>query len=114
MKKTESNEWVLRVDDKGKIVRVGLTFKAAFELGDVVVVKLPEVGQRIDTNEEIAILESLKAAVDIYAPLKGRIVAINEKLHSNPELITKQSYDEGWLYELELDNEDDYHLLKDH
>ncbi len=113
MKRTESNEWVLKVDEKGKLVRVGLTYRAALELGEVVFVKLPRVGQKTEVNEEIAILESVKAAVEMYAPLKGTVVAVNERLLTDPDLVTKTAYPEGWLYEIELDNEEDYHSLSD-
>lgn len=113
MKITDSNEWVIK-DQETKRVRVGLTKKAAAELDKIVFVKLPNVGESFKSGEEAVILESVKAAADSYTPLEGRVVSINERLASKPELITSDPYGEGWLYEIELSNEGDYDLLQDH
>ncbi len=111
MKKSDSNEWISRVEGKENVVRVGLTTEAASQLSEVVFVKLPNVGQKTDVSEEIVILESVKAAVEVYAPLKGTVVAVNERLLAQPDLVTKSSHSDGWLYELKLDDEADYHSL---
>lgn len=113
MKVTDSNEWI-KFDNEEKKCRVGLTKKAAAELDKIVFVKLPKVGQTFKGGEEAAILESVKAAADSYSPLGGKIVSINEKLLIEPELVTSDPYGEGWLYEIEFDDEKEYQALPDH
>ncbi len=113
MKVTDSNEWLLKEKDKNR-ARVGLTKRAAVELDNVVFVKLPKVGQVFKIGDEVAILESVKAAADTYSPISGKVVAINEKLLHSPELVHKDPYGEGWLYEIEFESEDEYQSLSDH
>ena len=114
MKKTDSNEWILKEEGDSCRARVGLTKKAAHELEQIVFVKLPQVGDLVEKGEEIAVLESLKAAADAYSPAQGRITAVNDKLLKTPNLITTDPYGQGWLYEIELFNVSEYHSLEDH
>ena len=95
---TESHEWV-RVHDDG-IVTVGITDHAQHLLGDLVFVEIPEVGRAVDAAEACAVVESVKAASDIYSPLEGVIVEINEALADSPELINEDPYGEGWIFRL--------------
>lgn len=97
---TKEHEWVLV---KGNIIRVGISDYAQNELGDVVFVDLPEVGDHVEEGEGFAALESVKAVSDVYAPVSGKIVAINEALEESPELVNESPLDEGWIVEIEVD-----------
>lgn len=90
--------WV-RQEEQGHL-RVGLTKNAQHEQGDVVYVELPAIGKRVEEGQEIAVLESTKAATDIYSPVTGIVVAVNEKLRASPELINRDPEGEGWLCQL--------------
>ena len=107
---TESHEWIKREGDK---VRVGITDHAQAELTDVVFVELPKVERQVNAKEAVAVVESVKAASDIYAPVKGTIVDANKALESNPALVNTDAFGEGWLFVLKFDNEDDLKNLKD-
>ncbi len=96
---SQSHEWV-KVD--GKIGTVGITDHAQKELGEIVFIELPKVGQDTRASEEICIMESTKAAADIYSPISGIIVEINETLKKNPSLINRDPEGAAWLYKLEL------------
>lgn len=109
LKYIASHEW-LRLEDDGTIT-VGITDHAQEALGDVVFVELPEVGDTIAVDDEIAVVESVKAASDVYAPISGEVVAINETLEDDPETINSDPYGEGWLYRMKADNADDYEAL---
>ena len=109
LKYIASHEW-LRLEDDGTIT-VGITDHAQDLLGDVVFVELPEVGATITLDEEIAVVESVKAASDVYAPLSGEVVAINENLEEDPEIINSDPYGEGWLYRMKADNMEEYESL---
>ncbi|WP_040790515.1 glycine cleavage system protein GcvH [Nocardia paucivorans] len=95
---TEEHEWVLRTDPTN--VRVGITDYAQSQLGDVVFVQLPEIGLRVTAGDSIAEVESTKSVSDIYAPVSGEVVAVNEDLDSTAELLNSDPYGEGWLFEL--------------
>lgn len=97
---TETEEWLL--EEEG-IVTVGISRILAAEVGDIVFVQLPTLGSYLEKEKEAAILESTKAALDTYAPLSGRVVAINEKVLEDPSIINKSPEDEGWLYKLVID-----------
>lgn len=97
---TKEHEWVLV---KGNIVRVGISDYAQNELGDIVFVDLPEVDDQVEEGEGFAALESVKAVSDIYAPVSGKIVAVNEALEDSPELVNESPLDEGWIVEIETD-----------
>lgn len=117
MKYTEEHEW-LRVD--GDLVIVGITEHAATQLGDVVFVELPEVETVVAKGDEIVVIESVKAASDILAPVDGEIVAVNDKLSDNPGLVNEDPTGEAWFFKMKLDdisvldgfmNEDEYNDL---
>ena len=107
---TDSHEWVRREGDK---VRVGITDHAQAELTDVVYVELPKVGATYEARGTIAVVESVKAASDIYAPVKGTVLEINRELESNPALINSDPYGEGWIYVLQVENAEELKQLKD-
>jgi glycine cleavage system H protein len=108
---TESHEWV-STEDNGN-TRIGITDHAQEALGDLVFVELPVVGDEISQGDPCAVVESVKAASDIYAPVSGRVVAINEDLESDPALINADPYGDGWLFELELIDSEELEGLKD-
>jgi glycine cleavage system H protein len=95
---TESHEWV-RPNDDGTVT-VGITDHAQHLLGDLVFVEIPEVGRAVAAAESCAVVESVKAASDVYSPLDGVIVEVNEALADNPELINEDPYGEGWIFRL--------------
>ena len=94
----ETHEWA-RAQDDG-LVTVGITDHAQHMLGDLVFVELPEVGRVVSAAEGCAVVESVKAASDVYSPLEGVIVEVNEMLADNPELINQTPYGEGWVFRL--------------
>ena len=96
---TTSHEWV-RLD--GDVATVGITDHAQTALGDVVFVDLPEVGREVGANEACAVVESVKAASDVYAPLAGRVVEANARLSEDPGLVNRDPTGEGWFYKLEI------------
>jgi glycine cleavage system H protein len=107
---TESHEWV-RVE--GDNARVGITDHVQAELTDVVFVELPKVGTRVEARGQIAVVESVKAANDIYAPVKGEVVEVNEALSNNPALVNTAPFGEGWIFVLKMNAPDDVKQLKD-
>jgi glycine cleavage system H protein len=96
---TKTHEWVV-VD--GKSVTVGITDFAQSQLGDVVFLELPSTGRKLAVRESFGVVESVKAASDLYSPVAGRISAVNEKLTANPELVNSDPYGDGWILKLEL------------
>lgn len=102
LKYLDTHEWV-RVEADGTVT-VGITDFAQEQLGDVVFIELPEVGMEVEVGQEVAVVESVKAASDIYAPLTGKVIAINEVLVDTPELINEDSYDKAWFFKLEITN----------
>jgi glycine cleavage system H protein len=98
---TPSHEWIKVHDDIGT---VGITFYAQKELGEVVYVELPAVGKKIKKGQELAVLESTKAAADIYAPVSGEIVEVNKTLEDNCDPINSSPEKEGWLCKIKLDD----------
>lgn len=99
MKFTEEHEW-LRVD--GDLVVVGITAHAAEQLGDLVFVELPETGSTVAKDDEVVVIESVKAASDILAPLDGEIVEVNETLSDNPALVNEDPTGEGWFFKMKV------------
>lgn len=97
---TESHEWIQ--DNGDGTVTVGITDHAQEALGDVVFVELPEVGRELDAGEEFGVIESVKAASDLYAPLGGEIVEVNESLEDAPETVNDSPYEDGWIAKLKL------------
>ncbi|MBS0629709.1 MAG: glycine cleavage system protein GcvH [Verrucomicrobia bacterium] len=110
MKYTESHEWITVKNSSG---RVGISAYAQTELGDVVYIELPKVGQIVKAKEEVAILESTKAAADIYSPVSGRVTAVNPKLLENTQLLNYSPEQEGWLYEIALSDPSELDTLLD-
>ena len=106
---TESNEWRKR---EGENVRVGITDHAQSELTDVVYVELPKMDRQANAKEAIAVVESVKAASDIYAPMKGTVVEVNKALEADPGLINREPYGHGWVFVLKIDSADDLKQLK--
>lgn len=108
MKFTEEHEWLL---PEGDLVAVGITAHAAEQLGDVVFVELPEVGTQVTKDEEVVVIESVKAASDILAPLDGEIVEVNEALTENPGLVNEDATGKGWFFRMKVSDPspmDDY------
>ncbi|APX93131.1 glycine cleavage system protein H [Halomonas sp. 1513] len=101
---TKSHEWVL--DNGDGTVTLGITDHAQQALGDVVFVELPEVGQELASGEEFGVIESVKAASDLYAPLGGEVVAVNENLEDAPETVNESPYEDGWIAKLKLSDSD--------
>ena len=96
LKFLKSHEWA-RVEDNG-LIRVGISDHAQEALGDLVYVELPEVGAQVQAGNSVATVESVKAASDIYAPISGEIVEVNERLADKPETINEDAYGDGWLF----------------
>lgn len=111
LKYAASHEWV-RVDDDG-IATVGISHHAQDALGDIVFVDLPELGTTVNAKDEVAVVESVKAASDIYSPVSGEIVAINEALVDAPETVNAQPYDGGWFFKVEISDEAELEELMD-
>ena len=99
LKFTKNHEW-LKID--GDVATVGITAHAAEQLGDLVFVQLPEVGTTLDKGQEAADVESVKAASDVYAPLAGEVVAINEAIIDDPSIVNANPESDGWFYKLKL------------
>ena len=106
-----SHEWTSAPEDG--IVTVGISDFAQDQLGDVVFVELPEVGRKVSAGDAIAVVESVKTASDIYAPLAGEVVAVNEALEDAPEAINEAPYEDGWLFKLRVDEPEAWEELLD-
>ena len=98
---TKDHEWI-KVD--GDEVVIGITEHAQSELGDITFVELPEVGKEVNQSDSIATVESVKAASDIYAPVSGKIAAVNDALQDSPENINQSPYENGWIYRINVSN----------
>ena len=105
LKFAESHEWA-RLNDDGT-VSVGISHHAQDQLGDLVFVEVPEVDAQVKAEDAIAVVESVKASSDIYAPLAGTVVAVNEALADSPELINDSPFEDGWIFTLQPDSKDD-------
>jgi glycine cleavage system H protein len=110
LKYTESHEWV-NADENGN-ARIGITDHAQEALGDLVYVELPAVGDEINQGDPTAVVESVKAASDIYTPVSGKVIAVNEDLDGDPAIINSDPYNDGWLFELELTDTEELDGLK--
>lgn len=99
LKYAKSHEWV-RVEDDG-LMTVGISDHAQALLGDLVFIELPEVGSELAAEDEVCVVESVKAASDVYMPVSGEIVEINEALADEPEIINSSPYDNGWLFKVQ-------------
>lgn len=111
LKFTDSHEWVR--DNGDGTVTIGISEHAQEMLGDVVFVELPEVDSECDAGESFSLVESVKAASDIYAPVSGVIVEVNEDLQDSPELINEQPYEGGWIVKMKMSDAAELDDLKD-
>lgn len=108
---TKSHEWV---EDEGDgTVKVGVTDHAQDLLGDMVFVELPDTGRNVTSGEECAVVESVKAASDVYSPVTGEVVEVNETLTDSPDLVNKDPYGEGWLFRVQLSDSNEVNGLLD-
>ena len=98
---TKDHEWAKR---DGKTVRVGITAFAVDQLGDITLVELPKVGAKIEVGKPFGTVESVKTLSDLFAPMSGKVVAVNEKLAANPELVNEGAYEHGWMIAIEPDD----------
>ncbi len=105
---TENDEWV-RIE--GDIAVIGITDYAQQELSDIVALESKEPGEKVKKGDPVATVEAVKAAFDIYAPLSGEIIEINDNAISSPELLNQSPYDEGWILKLKIENKDELSLL---
>ena len=103
LKYAASHEWV-RLEEDGTAT-VGISNHAQDALGDIVFVELPEVGATVHAKDEVAVVESVKAASDVYSPISGEIIATNETLADAPETVNAVPYDDGWFYKIKLSDE---------
>ncbi|HJN52169.1 MAG: glycine cleavage system protein GcvH [Pseudomonadales bacterium] len=111
IKYTATHEWVRREDDGS--VTVGISDHAQDAMGDIVYVELPEAGATVEVQDEVGVIESVKAAADIYAPIAGAITAVNEKLEDAPETVNESPYEDGWLFKIEPIESTDWDNLLD-
>jgi glycine cleavage system H protein len=107
---TKEHEYVTRTDD-ASVVRIGITDYAQGELGDVVFVNLPKVGDTVDSHQSFGTIEAVKAVSELYAPLAGQVVEVNEKLESDPAAVNRDPYGEGWMIALRVDRAEDVDRL---
>ncbi len=107
---TEDHEWIAVEDGSGK---VGITDHAQEELGDIVFVEMPQEGDEFDKHENFGVIESVKAVSDVYTPVSGTVVEVNEELLDSPELINDEPYEGGWIIKIELSDETELDELMD-
>ncbi|MFH1857866.1 MAG: glycine cleavage system protein GcvH [Candidatus Omnitrophota bacterium] len=107
---SKTHEWVRR---EGKEIVVGITEHAQSELSDVVFIELPKIGRAAKQGDPVAVIESVKAAFEIYAPVSGTVVRVNPELEKDPALVNKDPYGQGWLFALENVPEGDFKALLD-
>lgn len=110
MKYTDTHEWI---DVQDNIGTVGITEHAQKELGDIVYVELPKIGSHVKAGEQAAVLESTKAAVDVYSPVSGQILGVNEQLKENSGLINASPVKEGWIYKIQMSDGNEMNALMD-
>ena len=108
---TKTHEWV-RTESDGSLT-VGITDHAQGLLGDMVFIELPEVGSNYTSGDECAVVESVKAASDVYCPVAGEVIAVNEELTDTPETVNQDAYDAGWLFKLTPVDEGEVEELMD-
>ncbi len=111
LKFSESHEWVSQEEDG--MVKVGITDHAQAQLGDLVFVELPEEGATLGQGDACAVVESVKAASDIYTPVSGEVVAVNEAVVDAPEIVNTDPYGDGWLFSVRLEDADELEGLMD-
>ena len=110
LKYTKTHEWIIVEDNKAI---VGITDFAQHEITDIVHVELPEIGRAVKKDSPVAVIESVKSAFDIYAPVSGKVVAVNDNVLSNPELVNQSPYEQGYLFTIELSDKTELNSLLD-
>ena len=110
VKYTKEHEWLVT---EGNIATVGITSFAQEQLGDVVFVDLPKIGKEVKQHGEAAVVESVKAASEVYSPIAGKIVAVNENLNQNPALVNQDPEGMGWFFKVEVASADELETLMD-
>ncbi len=110
LKYMESHEWARQEDD---IVTIGISDYAQSEIQDIVYVELPEVGTELTQQTEFGVIESVKAAFDLYAPVSGEVIAVNESLLDAPEQVNESPYEDGWFLKIRMTNPDELDALLD-
>jgi glycine cleavage system H protein len=108
---SESHEWASEAD--AGVVKVGITDHAQGQLGDLVFVELPEVGAHVAQGDACAVVESVKAASDIYSPVTGEVVGVNDQLADAPEMVNSDPYNDGWLFTVKMENTEELSHLMD-
>src|SRR3990167_3929647 len=108
---SQSHEWV-RVENYD-VVTVGITDHAQHSLGDLVFVELPNLEAHVDAGDEVAVVESVKTAADVYAPMSGEVIEINESLQNQPSVVNHDPYGDGWLFRLRIDDVSELDSLMD-
>lgn len=108
---SSEHEWVQEID--GNVVRIGITDYAVSSLGDIVYVSMAQVGEEVARDDAAGQIDSPKASADVYAPVSGIVVAVNEALEDSPELVNEDCYGKGWLLEIEMSNPEDLSHLMD-
>ncbi|MCP4996187.1 MAG: glycine cleavage system protein GcvH [Gammaproteobacteria bacterium] len=103
LKYAKSHEWVR--DEGDGTVTVGITDHAQSQLGDMVFIELPEVGDDVEAGSECAVVESVKAASDIYSPVSGEVVEVNEELADSPETVNQNAFSDGWLFKVRIEGD---------
>ena len=110
LKYSSEHEWLA---PNGKTAKVGITGYAAEHLGDIVFVELPKVGSSVTAGSSFGVIEAVKSVSELFAPVSGKVVAINERVTKEPELVTAEPYGAGWLIEIEMSNDGEISALKD-
>lgn len=112
LKYAATHEWARK--EANQVIVLGITDFAQEQLGDVVFVELPEVGSAVTAGDTVAVVESVKAASDIYSPVTGKIIAVNDSLEDAPQLINEDCYEEGWLFKVAMEDESELDEMMDH
>lgn len=110
LKYTKSHEWI-RIE--GRLATVGITDFAQDQLSDLTYVELPHEGDSISASDQVAVVESVKAASDVYAPLSGTIQSVNKELQDKPELVNTDPYGEGWIFKMQIEDISELEMLLD-
>ncbi len=110
LKYSKEHEWVSTEDE---VATVGITDHAQEQLGEIVFIELPAVGDKVSKDDPFGVIESVKAVSDIYAPVSGTVVAINEELPESPEMVNEDPYGDGWLIKIKVSDDSDFDDLMD-
>lgn len=108
---TQTHEWI-RMEDDGTLV-IGITDHAQSQLGELVFVDLPDLGANVHASDEVCVVESVKAASDVYSPVSGKIISINEDLEESPNLVNSDPFGDGWLFRIDPIDPDEFSELLD-